>query len=535
MEVQVAGAAVRKAGRQPHLRPIRATLWSKAGGQGKATAKDPNRARYDIRTFDLRSKCEWAKLEDAFDPSSQNTVWLETSLEDLQEDEPTKRDDDNSSVKLSDEDELAWYGGSYNVWKPADKSIGARPIGWAEMIQLLESVGLEEPTDGDTVNSSLLRAIPYVFTRGAFGTVRDVLSGLNKTTDDADEDTHEVSSDRWTVFPAVGFHPLTKNDTEAADERSGHPDRDQDGADAANDNSDPNRTVPAYTTIRTMVGVVGQVVITVRLRDVVCAAGPDAEQLGPTNEPKPLEVPRRFFPQSKVPRAREIAEAIGIHQAATVRAVANQVRDRLATSQVLAKRLRHSDITHDLERRKLRKSVVSASKEVDQLAEIVVQLDQRISRLLRRLGGKVAGAPKPATELVPPEVEKGYRHALDEVKSLHREHRRTSQALTDALSIYDQDKRESFQHIAAILASLVLIPTLFASLFGVNFNVPANEEQNGFWVFVGVIAAWIAEALVVLKRAHDQDWYLPKREYILFAVIALVIAIMIVVPCALLL
>jgi CorA-like Mg2+ transporter protein len=461
-------------------------------------------------------------------------VWLEASIEDLQKDKPY---DESSPASPSDRDELAWYGGSYNVWEPADESVGGRPADWTEISPVLKSVGLPsltgESDNSRIVESSLLRAIPYVFTRGVFGTIRDVLSDSSMLTDDRDEDADEHSGDRWTVFPTVGFYPFDEESNDSVDEGSDRLPPDGDDGEAIDGNS--CRTSPAYTTIRTMVGVVGRVVVTVRLPDALCAARVDAEQWRTISAAKPLKVPRRFFPQNKVPRGREVAEAIGIHQAATVRAVANRVRDQLMSSQSLAKQLRRSDGRQSAKRRKLRKKVVSASKETDQLAEIVSQLDQRISRLLRRFGGEMKGAPPPAAELVPCEVEKGYRYALDEVKSLHREQRRTSQAVTDALSIYDQDKRERFQHVAAMLASLVLIPTLFASLFGVNFGFPAKDDTNGFWVFLGVIAAWLVEAYFLLKRAQKRDWYLSKGEYTFSAAVALITALVIVVPSIVLL
>jgi hypothetical protein len=530
------------ADKYPRVRPIRATVWSKAGGEDEATDGEKDRTGYKIQTFDLETNRGQNELKDAFSSSSQSTVWLEASLEDLQEDL-------QEGTRTSDEDELAWYGGSYNVWKSADKSTDARPADWTEMAPVLESVDLKkptaEPTGEDTVDSSLLRAIPYVFTRGTFGTIRDLLSNRSKAADEYDADAEEPSSDRWTAFPAVGFHPLIGESADLAEAKPNRHPHNGDSSKTTGGNSD--RLSPAYTTIRTMVGAIGRIVVTVRLPDALCSAEPDTDQLTSTNEPEspqPLEVPRRFFPQNKVPRAREVAEAIGIHQAATVRAVANQVRDRLTTSQGLAKRLRRSDGECDaehpghhemvVERRELRKKVVKASRETDQLAEIVAQLDQRISRLLRRFGGEAgdrpqADAPKAAVELVPSEVEKGYRHALHEVRSLHHEHRRTSEALTDALSIYDQDKRESFQHIAAILASLVLIPTLVASLFGVKFAVPDETSKNSFFAFLALVVLLAGAGLSALWMARNRDWKPHWRELWLPEIIGLAIVVLFVV------
>jgi Mg2+ and Co2+ transporter CorA len=157
---------------------------------------------------------------------------------------------------------------------------------------------------------------------------------------------------------------------------------------------------------------------------------------------------------------------------------------------------------------------------IDKLTEIAHLLDRHISTLLRRFSGRIPDAPRPARELVPPEVERRYRFALDNVHALHQECRLSSQVTVQALMVYEQKRHERFQFIAALLASVVLIPTLFASLFGVNFNVPAQNNKHGFLAFLVVIGVSGVVAYIALKRAQQRDWKLARRERIWLGIAA---------------
>jgi hypothetical protein len=460
----------------PHLRPIRAGCWGRAGDRVPTAGLDELRGAAD----------------------AEDAVWIEAALEGL------------------DEEESDWYGGSFDIWESSDR----RPVDWTMMECLLEPVGLDAPTKQEDRNEAaetrLLRALPCVLSRGVFGTIRDI-SDLEETLSRSGRDS------LLTVFPTVGFHPQAKKDRGSEQQE------------------------PKYTVIRTIVGVVGQVVITLRLPDLLCpkpsngtgrfrqSADPlEVLEQAPSNPVGPLDIPNRYFPLRRKPSAREVAEGIGIHQAATVRGVVNLIDVELMGAERRVRKLR--DVGHrqtGVQRRYQRQEVGEAARSVNRMAEITHELDQRISRLLRRFGGKAQDAPEATAVLVPREVRRGYRYALDDVKSLQEKCRITGEAATDALESYDKEKRERFQLTAAVLASIVLIPTLLASLFGVNFGVPAEKEETGFWVFLIVMLAWIGIAYRALKRAQAQDWYLSGSELGKYGILALIIAIVVVVPAVL--
>jgi Mg2+ and Co2+ transporter CorA len=144
---------------------------------------------------------------------------------------------------------------------------------------------------------------------------------------------------------------------------------------------------------------------------------------------------------------------------------------------------------------------------MEKLSEITHQLDQQVARILRRFGGKVVDAPAPAKELVPREVKRRYRFALDDVRQLRDDCELVSEMVGETLARYDREQRERFQHIAAVLGACVLIPTLIASLFGVNFGVPGKENLSSFIAFVVAMFFLAGTGIFALLRAQKRDWH----------------------------
>ncbi len=262
-----------------HVCPVGATYWTPAGD-----AALPAEFTY----VDLADPAGVQALQE----NANDTVWLEANLAGLER--ATKE----------------WFEGRYDVWETMQNPV----VEWDEMEAALEALGLRAPatraSSSDTALDRLLRAIPYVYMRGSFGTIRDAF-----TEADATSDLTELApdADRITAFPVVGFNPG---------------ERLQDGS---------SRT---YVVIRTVVAAVQRVVITIRLPDTICAPGPDAEDGCVEAASARLVVPRRFLPMRGMPAPRELAEAIGIHQATTARAIPYRIRSHLAEDTAHAAKLR---------------------------------------------------------------------------------------------------------------------------------------------------------------------------------------------------
>jgi hypothetical protein len=468
MEHQAADIAASETDGYPHLRPICATFWS--------SNRDSGPTRYELCTSRGRDA-----FGEAFQLNPRATVWVEASLEGLEV------------------EELAWYGDSLDVWRSAD----VRPIDWAEMAPVLRSLSLEtptvEPVEGEPVDRRLLRALPYVLSRGVFEAIGDISIGeAGPTWND-----HEG---QLTAFPTIGSHIDGEFDGE------------------------PGST---YTVIRTIVGVVGQVVITLRLPDLRTPR--DLEQVSPNPASMPLQVPDRYFPLRRQPRALEIAEVIGVHQADTVRSVMNQIDDELTIDERLVRVLRESSSYRGGNpRRQLRQEVGEAARRVDRMAEVTRELEQQASRLLRRFSSKIPNAPEAAASLVPRGVSGGYDDLVDELRLLQEKCRHTAESAIDSLEAYDKGNRERFQLFAAVLASLALIPTLYATLFNIGF--PTEKEGTGFfWVGLIVILDYVLIAGLALRKAQAQDWYLSRREAVSFLGTAALVGLAVVGSYALLL
>ncbi len=97
--------------------------------------------------------------------------------------------------------------------------------------------------------------------------------------------------------------------------------------------------------------------------------------------------------------------------------------------------------------------------------------------------------------------------------------------MQQSLTVYEESRRARFQFIAALLASVVLIPTLIAGIFGANFDVPASKDPAGFPVFLAVLFTLAVIAFVTLWMAQSQDWSPRRRSYVVPALVALAIVV----------
>lgn len=405
-----------------------------------------------------------------------DTIWIEGRLDGLSK------------------GELEWLGGELGAWEELPK---LPTVDWHDFEGPLEAVGLQAPEEWrppvEPIATGLLRALCYLYVQGSFGTARELFPA---------EDGLAARRARHlggplTAFPAVGFHP----DPGTSDEED-----------------------PSYTMVRTGIAVVRGVVVSIRLPDVLCAESGDTQERT-EHVVESLAVPSRFFAFWRTPTSADVALGIGVHQATTARSVAAKIRRRLEAHEKSARRLnalREGDAEPD-DDTDPRKEAASANENLARLSETAHQLDQQLARVMRRFSKTPRGTPKRARELVPSEVRRRFQFALDDVRQLRDDCALTTESVQQALTLYDEDKRERLQHVAAILGAWVLVPALIASVFGVNFGVPGQENETGFLGFVVAIVLLGAAAYFAYRRAQANELRLAPWERNLFVAFVIVI------------
>jgi len=447
--------------------PTCATIWPKAGHGKWEAVEDPTGSE------------GLKRLGAAHDEGA--TVWIETQLE------------------IDDQLQSEWLEGEYKVW-------GALPtprIYWNLAREALLAIGLHAPAphcvDGELGSTRLLRALPFAYSRGAFGTVRDALFEPRVVAElEKDADGHPL-----TAFPTAGFKP----------EKSGL----TDGAELV------------YTVLRAAVGVFGDVIVSVRLPDTFCSDRAGTAKRVSQRKLVPADVLTRFMPQGRTASGREVAEAIGMHQATSARAVAAVIRDQLQDIERLAWVLNDVIELHNDIRPRLKNDVTEKAGVIDGLTDVAHQLDRHLSTILRRFSGEISGAPDAAQELVPAEAKRRYSFALDNVHALHDACRLASQTVRHELMTFEHAQREHFQFIAAVLASIVLIPTLIASVLGVNLGVPGEHSRAGFVAFVLAIGGLAVVGYSALSTADEHNWSPPRDRVIVQVAIAIGILVALVI------
>jgi Mg2+ and Co2+ transporter CorA len=447
------------------LKPVCATVWL---GRGPEKIKQ------------LTSASATDRLGAA---AREGAVWLELAFAEMSE------------------TAVAWFEGSLDVWKLVPTPV----IDWDEVKPVFEALGLVVPEDGfqegEEAETSLLRVLPHVHGRGIFRALKDVLP--------ADELSERAPPDRprqeVLLFPTTGFQL----------EDQAHP------------------APPRFWTIRTNVGVLKNNVITIRLPDHLCAGVARTEER-PRSGARELMIPRRFLP-FKQPRAGDVAEAIAHHQAATARAATDPLRTKLrdierkfvereddeepaeASAEVtelssadedqsrLAKRVAPPAQADE------REQTVDAEKTIIAMNEIVYQLDRQISRLLRRFGsyGDEDGGDD---GFVPREVKLRYRFALDELRSLRDDCRLVGELVSARASARERDERDRFQFVAALLATIILIPTLVTGIYGAKVELP-GPDKKGFVALVLFLVGSAVLGLYLVNEAWVREW-LPRGSWL---------------------
>jgi hypothetical protein len=323
-----------------------------------------------------------------------------------------------------------WFEGSVDPWEDPDPPV----LDWSEVDGVLDTVGIGR-SQLESQDRELLERLPHLYGRGVARVAREVW-GHNAGTDVP-----------LRFFPTVAFRPM-----------------EQPGP-------------PRFWIVRATVGVIGDVVVTVRLPDLKSS---DKRGVFDYEPQGPLEVARRYFPMADDLTANDVAEAIGLQQASTARAVSEVVRSKLTEIERAPRG----------ERRRKRRDDLKDAGHIVEMTDTLYQLDRQLERLLRRVEVNASdvmgrsGAPDMAVR---------YRFALDELRSLEGNGRLASQAIAQA-------ERERFERVAATLASVILVPTLFASIYGANVALPAEGSWAGFVLLTATIVALAALGLIFIRR-----------------------------------
>ena len=400
---------------------------------------------------------------------------------------------------VADGAEQRLFEGSEDAWS----NLPLPPVDRREVDGVLKLVGLDDATL-DECQSRLLCRLPYLYARGVQRMAREVRRR-----------SCAASRARLYFFPTVGF------------------DRREEAIKVAKElqtRQSPNRIID-FVTVRMNVAVIRNVVVTVRLPDVWWDHSLQRYQYGergPTDGR--INVPDRYFPSVEDLNAEDVAEAIAMHQASTAREVSRVVRPELTTI-----RSRWQEVTGPDERRKRaaerrkrrdrpltlaegesvgtgRECALADACLVSEATDKLYRLDRQLARLLRRFGADDVGAETDSrVRSVPSEVTSRYRFALDELRSVQADCLLASDAVTRAMRVAAERDRERFHFLAAVLGSAVLIPTLVASIYGANVQLPGKDKWHGFTALLLFMFAFAALALFAISVMLARDWIPTTR------------------------
>jgi hypothetical protein len=241
--------------------------------------------------------------------------------------------------------------------------------------------------------------------------------------------------------------------------------------------AEPNAELDHVWCVRANAAVLddARVVITIRLPDLLCTAQPtEVTEYRPPDDR--LYVSRKFV-VAPSPDAADMAEAVALYQAATVRSVSDRVRTRLAQVDSTVAAAVHADdapvSAHEADL-----GLQKAREDIKLLTEIAYQLDHQVSGLLRRFGA--CGAAGDDGDLVTPEVRRAYQYALDEVRQLGADCRLEADKIEASSTSREQNRRDRFQTFTALLGAAIIGPTLVAAIYGANVDFPARDSWQAF-------------------------------------------------------
>jgi hypothetical protein len=391
--------------------------------------------------------------------------------------------------KASEEQTTQWLEGSLDVWDQHNDRVIQPTIKWERLEPILKSVKLplpRPPSPGKEPSKALLRALPLIGGLGVFGARRGRAEsllgilpelygrGLYRAGKDA---FRSGRAPGMLLFSTVGFVAVHKARENAR------------GVEA-----------PCFWSVRMNVCVIRNVVITVRLEDLLCDGGRAKEHFESRLE-EPLWLPDRFLPARGPRTGREIAEAIGLHQASSARHASERLRKWLKPIEAEPEKRDTTrakggggSIDSQPDRGVEPRRPPSDRELIRRMQSTTDQLDRQLSRLLRRFGPHGRPGEPEAEQLVPPEVQRRYGYALDEVRSVSADARLAA----DAVEAWH---RERVEFALGLFGAAVLAPTLIVGLFGANVDFPWDSDWKirlDFSILVVVtVVAGVATFLLI--------------------------------------
>lgn len=350
-------------------------------------------------------------------------------------------------------DALGWFEGSVPPWTSMDRPT----LDWWRAQEIIERMaGAMEAGDPTRHKDWLgfLELAPHVYAQGIGRLAKELFEGYSIPL-------------HVRLLPAVGFV--------AAESSSG--------------------AIPHFWALRTNIAVIDDLLITIRLPDLLCAGAPTPAMRAPQRDITP---PARFLPNPLKTSAADLGEAIGLHQAATTRAIADSLRGTLREIEA-----RHGAQGGDV----VGQNGVTALDELKQISELVQQVDRQLSRLLRRLGRYGEWSDSPLRE-----VSLRYHFAVDETRSLQTDVRLSLDVTSNRIAEADRYERERFQFVAAALASVFLIPTLIAAIYGANVDFPGKERTSGFVALGLFVVGCASGGWLLISEAWARRWVPTRRE-----------------------
>jgi hypothetical protein len=395
----------------------------------------PDDEGYDSLT-ELETEADLRRLGQVAEAG--HPIWLELALPELGEDEPAQ---------------LArhWFQGTLDAWLRMPVPV----VGWDAVAPILHAVGLQAPQTPTArtapFESRFLEALPHLYGRGVARTIKELQGRGDFLTGTS-------------MFPTVGF--LSDGDEEGLQ--------------------------PEFWTVRVSVAVIRNLVITLRLPDVLCSGEGDDPRY--RSGARALAVRTRFLPLGRHATQEDIAEGIAIYQSATIRAVAERIRRRLRSIEREAPVLESEGAPAG--RASTTKALEGLHESILKLTETVLQLDRQIASLLRRFGAYGEGDDG----VVPRDVKLRYGFGLDEIRSLREDCRLARDTVSERITALDQAGRDQFQVIAAVLGSAILVPGLVAAIYSADVRLPAENSWPGFAMLMLLIIGFSTFGLWLVTR-----------------------------------
>jgi len=381
---------------------------------------------------DLNSPAACRRLEHA--ARDHQPIWLELGIPEHDEIRATLAERESEDVDVWAQRAQDWLQGTLDAWVKMPVPI----VDWSNVAPVLKAIGLPAPQTPTNRTAQpeirFLEALPHLYGRGVARTERELLGGGG-------------SLDATLLFPTVGFLP---------------------------DDTEPDPT-PEFWTVRASVGVIRNLVITVRLPDALCSGERSPDYRSGVAR---LGVKKRYLPFGRDADEQDIAEGIGIYQAATLQAVVETIREQLGRFESGSRDLVASagSRDRDAEGESPIHELEDRLEGVVTLTETAHQLDRHVASVLRRFGD----SGKENDQLVPRDIRLRYGFAIDQLTSLREELRLARTALSDRISAAEQKAREQFQGLAALIASAILVPGLIAAVYSTDVKLPAEESWTGF-------------------------------------------------------